>query len=135
MLSRMTTGEDLGTLILVAEDGGPLRSALERMLASAGHEVETVANGDAALERLLDGGRPPVNLLLADINLPGRTGPEVIAEARRALESPPATVLMSGSLNSEDSAVAGGEAILAKPFDSTTLLNAVDRALARRDAG
>jgi DNA-binding response OmpR family regulator len=115
--------------ILVAEDGGPLRAALERMLGSAGYAVESVNNGDAALERLLDDTEPPADVLLVDINLPGRSGPEVIAAAREALSEPPACVLMSGSLVDATAAGDTCAAILVKPFGAEELLQAVDAAL------
>ena len=40
--------------ILVADDHDPLRRGLALALAAAGHDVEEAANGNAAIERLLD---------------------------------------------------------------------------------
>ena len=116
--------------ILVAEDGATFRAALVRMLGRAGYEVEAVASGEAALARLVDPSAPGVDLLLADINLPGRSGTDVIAAARSELESAPACVFMSGSLLDASAAGDRHEAILVKPFGADELLAAVSGALA-----
>jgi CheY-like chemotaxis protein len=125
----MDTGAAAGSRILVAEDGAPFRAALERMLRSAGYEVETENNGDAALDRLLRDAGPRVDLLLADINLPGRTGVDVIAVARRELDEPPVCVFMSGSLRDASAVEERAEAILVKPFGADELLAQVRKAL------
>lgn len=123
------------SLILVAEDGAPFRKALERMLGSAGYAVESLGAGDLALARLLDPSRPRVDLLLADVHLPGRSGPDVIAEARSQLDDPPGCVFMTGSSGQATAAEGREEAILEKPFGAEELLAAVGSALASRDSG
>jgi CheY-like chemotaxis protein len=105
------------------------------MLGSAGYAVESRGAGDLALERLLDPSGPRVDLLLADIHLPGRSGPDVIAEARSRLSDPPACVFMTGSSGVVSAAEDRQEAILEKPFGAEELLAAVSSALAAHRSG
>lgn len=115
--------------VLVAEDGAALRKGIERMLAVAGYEVESVASGDAALDRLMDAGRPRVDLVLADVRLPGLSGPETIAAVRSQLSDPPPVLLMSGAPPSRDANTAPDDPVLLKPFGADQLLAAVEAAL------
>src|SRR5258708_14200812 len=74
-------GEGRGAVmagILLAEDDDNMRTFLSRALRRAGHEVHAVADGDAALAWVSD---RPVDLLLADVVMPGIDGIEL---ARRA---------------------------------------------------
>lgn len=57
--------------VLVVEDEPLNRLVLERMLTRLGCAVETVANGHAALDRLL---RPGIDLVLMDCDMPGIDG-------------------------------------------------------------
>jgi two-component system, cell cycle sensor histidine kinase and response regulator CckA len=68
--------------ILIAEDEPGVRAFLELALTRAGHRVIAAANGEEALEvaeRSLD----PIDLLIADVVLPGLSGPEVADQLRR----------------------------------------------------
>jgi len=70
--------------ILLVEDSRFLRRANERVLAKAGYEVVTAADGEEALQL----ARTSVpDLILLDMLLPKLGGPEVL----RALRSDPAT--------------------------------------------
>jgi CheY-like chemotaxis protein len=69
--------------VLVVEDDGSYRWVLRRLLESAfGNEisVEEAPTGDRALERLRS--RPPPDLVLLDLSLPGKTGFEVLERLR-----------------------------------------------------
>ena len=69
--------------ILVVDDSADVRFMLRILLEDAGMEVEEVASGPAALERLLDDGtgtdlRPDAVVL--DQRMPAMTGLEVMQE-------------------------------------------------------
>src|SRR5690606_711544 len=78
--------------ILIAEDEVAVRTLLVRVFARDGHEVDSAADGAAALERLAAGS---FDLLLSDIQMPVMDG---IALALAAKRDNPALriVLMTG---------------------------------------
>lgn len=80
--SRLETTEksedDGPTTVLVADDEEVVRKSFAMYLESAGYDVDTVANGDAALEAVDE----DVDILLLDRRMPDRSGDEVLAEIR-----------------------------------------------------
>ena len=77
--------------VLVVEDERPLRTVIARNLSSRGIQVREAATADEALRALKDA---VPDLLLLDINLPDRTGWDVLREmARQHLEVP--TIVVS----------------------------------------
>lgn len=122
--------------ILVVEDEPVLRDGLVDLLAGAGHSVEAVGDGEAALER---GSDPRVQLLLLDLMLPGLDGIEVCRRLREL--RPDVPILVLTALGAEDDKVAGLEAgaddYVTKPFGTRELVARIDslarRVRARRD--
>lgn len=120
-----------GTMrILIVEDEQPLRAGLEDLLAAAGHQVVTAADGSGALETGLG---EPFDLVVLDLMLPGIDGLEVCRRLRGA--RPDIAILMLTARGSEDDKVAGFAAgaddYLPKPFGVRELLARVE-AFARR---
>jgi two-component system cell cycle sensor histidine kinase/response regulator CckA len=135
--------------ILLVEDDGLVAAFVRTALASAGHAVTLAATADEAWEDHLapSGGtieaaapvddaqpgadRPPFDLVISDIVMPGIGGAEL---ARRLATRQPRipTILMSGYTDEVEAltAVARPTAFLDKPFTVAQLLGAVDRALA-----
>lgn len=68
--------------ILLAEDDGPTAFLIEQKLQNAGYEVLLVKDGEAALTALK--GSVP-DLVLLDIDMPHKSGLEVLREMRGAL--------------------------------------------------
>lgn len=66
--------------ILVAEDDSQLRNFLVRVLQRAGHHVEAAEDGVAAAQVLAE---EPVDLLLADVTMPGLDGIELAKQVTR----------------------------------------------------
>lgn len=101
--------------ILIIEDEDKLRRALRRGLAEAGHDVEAAGDGD---EGLALAAAEPFDLLVLDLNLPGRDGLEVLREVRAAGRSAP--VLIVSARGEVDDRVrgldTGADDYLAKPF-------------------
>jgi two-component system response regulator MprA len=116
--------------ILVVEDERPVRDALERVLRTAGYEVEVAEDGDAALTAL---SATTPDALVLDVVLPGLDGLEVCRRLRAAGQQVP--VLMVTALDAVADRVAGLDAgaddYLVKPF-SIEELRARMRALLRR---
>jgi PAS domain S-box-containing protein len=117
--------------VLIAEDEAPIRDLVAAVLESEGFEVETAADGVAAIERLAGAG---FDLVLTDLAMPGADGMAVAREARRCA---PATrvILMTGygelhrQVREEWRNEAPVDAWLSKPFDGPTLLSLIEDVL------
>ncbi len=66
--------------VLVVDDDDLVRAASVCLLEALGHDARAVAAGEEALVQLTEA--PPVDLVLLDVNMPGRTGPEVLEALR-----------------------------------------------------
>jgi len=114
--------------ILLAEDDDNLRRFLSRGLSRAGHTVLSAADGEAALALLLDA---PVDLLLADVVMPGLDAIELAPRA--SVRYPQMRVMFITGF----AAVAlrhrqigeHAAAVLAKPFHLRDLVGEVGRIL------
>lgn len=110
--------------ILFVEDNVLIRIATADMLTRMGHTVLDAGSADEAL-RILD---PSVDVLMTDIGLPGMSGRELAAEAR--LRLPELKVIFATGRNfppaAEDEAAAAGIVVLRKPYDTRSLIRALD---------
>lgn len=116
--------------VLVVEDDGAVRRALERALALHGYGVRSAADGLEALQRIAT--REP-DLIVLDVGLPGPDGMRLAERLRRdGLATP---ILMLTARDAVGDRVAGLEAgaddYLVKPFALEELLARL-RALLRR---
>jgi putative two-component system response regulator len=122
-----------GGKILVVDDAAELRDLISRFLARRGHRVDTAASAQEAMELL---SAATYDLVLTDLQMPGESGLELLAELRSRSEDTRA-ILMSGAAAASDAAVAiehGIDRLLLKPFELTELQAAVEKALAERRA-
>lgn len=116
--------------VLVVEDDAETLSWVETALSRAGYHVRTAANGIAA-SVVLRQEHAHIDLLLTDAVLPGRSGPELIAEAQ-ALQPGMPVLLMSGYSNEFlGSQLTGEVQLLRKPFGPAALTERI-RALLDR---
>lgn len=118
-----------GLSILLADDNLVNRRLGEALLGRAGHRVDVVADGAAAVAAVYYGAH---DLVLMDIQMPVLDG---IAATRR-IRSLPGTVaqvsvvaLTAGTLavDREAALAAGMDDYVAKPFDCRTLLATIER--------
>jgi signal transduction histidine kinase len=116
--------------ILLADDNADMRAYVSRLL-SARHEVEAVADGEAALDAAMK--RRP-DLVLTDIMMPGLDGFGLIKAIRgcEGLRDLPVIVLSAraGEESSIEGLSAGADGYLTKPFSARELSARVDAALA-----
>jgi two-component system NtrC family response regulator len=100
-------------------------------LAAAGHQVDTAADGQQALERFSPGEH---QLVVTDLRMPRVSGMELLAEVRRRAPDVPVLVITAhGSVEAAVSAMrAGAYDFIEKPFSKDVLLMAVQRALDHR---
>jgi two-component system, cell cycle sensor histidine kinase and response regulator CckA len=116
--------------VLIVDDAAPIRTVLRRVLESAGYDVTDAADVDSALELLR---RSPVDVVLTDVQMPGRSGVEL---AQLVVRDFPGikVIAMSGFEDSHLSrlpAELGIDAALTKPMHPDALIGAVREALAR----
>lgn len=118
--------------VLVVEDDAAIADAVCATLARAGHAVDHLANGQAAIAALQEHA---FALVVLDIGLPGEDGREVLRRLRTAHDGVPVLVITAR----EDIDVRvhtldlGADDYLVKPF-SLAEFDARVRALLRRQA-
>ena len=78
--------------VLVADDERNLRELMVRELARKGHEVDGVADGAAALERMRE---TAYDVAVLDMKMPKKEGIEVLRELQEFSE-PPQVIVMTG---------------------------------------
>ncbi len=119
--------------ILLVEDNLDLGDAVESKLRNAGHSVQWVRDGEAALQWAR---HETWDALVLDIMLPGKSGFDVIRELRGSgLEAPVLVVTARSEIEDKiDMLDLGADDYLVKPFDLREL-EARLRALLRRPAG
>jgi len=76
--------------ILVVDDEEYFRNALERILARAGHRVHGARNATEALEQVAG---EPIDLVLADVQMPGINGLELVRQIRDIAPDLPCIVM------------------------------------------
>ena len=121
--------------VLIVEDEQHLAHGLRFNLEAEGYAAEVVDTGEAALQRLFDKSREPVDLTVLDVMLPGKDGFAVVSELRAAREFVP--VLMLTARGRPDDVLkgfsSGADDYLPKPTELAILLARVDSLLRRSE--
>jgi putative two-component system response regulator len=117
--------------ILIVDDEPYIREILLRWLLAEGYACQQAEDTDSALRLLQARG---AELMISDIRMPGRSGLELLAEARARF--PDLAVIMLTAVDDRTTAVrtleAGAYGYVIKPFDRNELLISVVNALERR---
>lgn len=127
------TGRALGDTpsipLLVVEDDRRVLAATVDALTELGHlPIASLGPLGAAL---LLAAHPEIDLVLSDVLMPDKTGPELVAELRRTRPGLRA-IFVTGFIGDIDSADAfGDDIVLRKPFTMSALDAAIGRALDR----
>jgi two-component system response regulator FlrC len=112
--------------ILIVEDDRDLRDALVTTLELAKFRVYEAADGHEALRQL---SQVPVDMVVSDVNMPGMSGHELLAEVQRLYPGLPMMLMTAyGQISHAVSAMqAGAIDYLVKPFEGHTLVDAVSK--------
>jgi len=120
--------------ILVVEDNDTLRSGIALALRESWSDVDEIATGTAAVERLQDPDVEPYDVVLSDLRLPGADGIAVL-EAARTRDERCSVVLMTayGSIETAVGAMRrGAYDFVQKPLDLDQIELRVARAVDHR---
>lgn len=121
--------------IMYIEDNGSMLELVIRMLQSKGYTVVAETNGYSGLTSIR---KQQPDLILLDINMPGMSGYEVLAEIRKDSEIAhlPVIALTANGLQGsrEECLNAGFDEYIAKPITRQELTSLVEDVLARRQA-
>ena len=123
-------GDPLGSILIVDDEAQLQRTAM-RMLEAAGYDVRSAVSVEEALAKFRERG---VDLVITDMNMPGRSGLELIEELR-SLQPDVATMMLTGVDDRELAEKAlnlGAYGYIIKPFERNEFLIATSNALRRR---
>jgi len=116
---------------LVVDDEELIRDLMVHTLNNYGYEVETAGNADDALERM---DRSSVELALIDIQMPGKSGIELLGEI--VDKYPDTAVVMVSGINEIDTALTtmkmGAYDYITKPFTPSVVAQRIELALEKR---
>jgi CheY-like chemotaxis protein len=115
-----------GQRILLVEDEGLLREALDRTLSGAGYVVESATTGEEALALLHE----PPDLLVSDVTLPAMGGPELALRLRMLAPGLPVLLMSGYAAHQLPPELAGSVLLMDKPFPARELLARVAEMLA-----
>jgi CheY-like chemotaxis protein len=123
--------------VLVVDDDALMRGMLAEWLAEAGYRVREAENGTKALQMLRI---RPADLLISDMDMPGRDGAQTIDEARRMLPELTVIAISGGARDDRQNWKAkalklGAAKALAKPFERRDLLAAVKELMPQDKSG
>lgn len=122
----------MGKRILVVEDDEKSRKLITDVLVYHGYEVSAVSNGEDGVQRATSG---EVNAALLDIQLPGISGFEVLANLRCAANGAQLPVVaVTASVMDHDRRkilAAGFDAFVSKPVNMRELLSTLEALLGK----
>jgi FixJ family two-component response regulator len=121
-------------VISIVDDDESIREALTGLMESLGFVAEAFAGGE---DFLSSKHRQSTSCLIADVQMPGMTGPELHSRLM-ASDKPIPTILITAYPDDRVRAralQAGVRCYLAKPFNEDDLLACIRSALASREAG
>src|SRR5690349_9048538 len=113
--------------VLVVDDHADIRSALQRLLAHLGYDVETAADGNQALAIHRS---HPVAVVITDIFMPGKEGMETIQAFKSEWPGVRVIAMSGGGDVARGSYLdaarqVGADAVLRKPFSLESLQGAL----------
>ena len=118
------------TRILIVEDEPDIASVLGDYLRHAGYETEHLADGQSALERILDA---PPDLTLLDVMLPRLDGLAVLRAARARTDAP--IIMLTARTEEIDRLIGldlGADDYVCKPFSPREVVARVRTCCAAR---
>ena len=116
--------------VLLAEDNALVAETIASLLGASGHTVTAAPDGEQAWQ-LFERRREAFDVVVADYNMPGLNGADLLQRIRAAAGDSVRVVVVSGYLSNERAEQLrrmGATGVLHKPFAPTSLLAAVEGA-------
>jgi len=128
-VNQLVAEEKNPQTVFVVDDDDAVRSSLHRVLNESGYSVESFVNAEDYLDNVSPARR---GCLVLDVRMPGLSGIELLEKLRQDSYSIPA-IMFSGYAEISDCVLAmrhGAVDFLEKPYRTSVLLDAVEKALA-----
>lgn len=119
--------------ILVVEDDPRVLSATMGALEALGHRA-VACSDPLRVEEVVDAHDAGFDLILSDVLMPGRTGPELVADIAPRLPDAAVLFVTGFSGDAGDHGRLAGRHVLRKPFTMAALAAAIDAAVAAHPA-
>ena len=117
--------------VLVVEDNDMNMQLVEYLLEEGGYEIAKASSGEEALAATHDPEKPPPDLILMDIHLPGMDGLSVVRELKshpRTAHIPILAITAHAMRGDRDRFLeAGCDGYLSKPIDVKTFLATIGK--------
>lgn len=124
----MAVAQQPGARILVVDDESSVRNILRDFLQLQHYQVELADNAKTAFEMVLSA---PFDLVLTDLEMPGKNGLDLLAELK-TLRNPPPALMMTG-YGTVETAIqamkAGAFDYILKPFQLEELSHLIEKTL------
>jgi two-component system, NtrC family, response regulator PilR len=117
--------------ILVVDDEQGMRDFLKIMLKKEGYQVQTAANGEAALASLQEDA---FDLVISDIRMPGTSGLDLLAGIKELYPDLP-VIMITAFASPDDAVIAmknGAFDYISKPFNIDEIKSVVESATSRK---
>lgn len=125
--------------ILIADDSAIVRSVLRKAIAISGMQVDQVVEAADGQEALAALGRTRADVVLADVNMPVLSGPEMVKRMRNdpSLSAIPVIIVSSerSEVRMEELRRHGAAAYVTKPFRPEQIEQALREVLAPAGGG
>lgn len=113
--------------ILIVDDEAGIRDTLSALLAADGHEIDTAANGYAAMDRFREN---QADLVICDIMMPDKGGLETIVDLRKTNPNVKIIAISGASAGGQRKILdwatkMGADRTFCKPFVSGDIKNAI----------
>jgi RNA polymerase sigma factor (sigma-70 family) len=121
----------MSAIVHIVDDDASFRTSTCRLLRACGYRVESYASAEQFLAELPDD--PGVSCILLDIRMPGEGGPE-LQNRLQAVGMDLPIIFLTGHADIPTTVhviKAGADDLLTKPVEKDTLIDAIERALAR----
>ena len=116
--------------ILAVDDAATMRQVVSFALTDAGHTVAEASGVDEALERV---AKSKFDLVIADLNMPGKNGLELVKSLRAMPDFRFVPILMLTTEHRDELKAAGKEAgvtgWIVKPFNPELMLKVIAKVL------